>query len=59
MTFSLSPERKRVLTVIDFELSQMDDLTLDNWAREIIGLPERPDGDEPFIGWLLSVWLID
>ena len=50
---TLSPLRKRVLTAIDFEFSQMDDYELDNWAREIIGLPERPEGDEPFVGWLL------
>ncbi len=50
---TLSPLRKRALTAIDFEFSQMDDRELDNWARNIIGLPERPEGHKPFVGWLL------
>jgi len=50
---NIASNRERALTAIDFEFSKMDDLTLDDWARSILGLPFRPKGAKPFVGWLL------
>lgn len=52
MTTNLAP-RKRVINAINFELSLLSDWQLDDLARNLIGLPDRPSGDDPFVGWLL------
>ena len=51
----MASNRERALTAIDFEFSKMDDLTLDTWARSVLGLPSRPVGAKPFVGWLLPI----
>ena len=48
----LSRERERVLQVIDIALQNSNNYELDNIARELLDLPDRPPGSDPFVGWL-------
>ena len=45
--------RERAIAAVTMEFSQMTDIQLDEWARGILGLPDRPENDKPFIGWLM------
>ena len=48
----LSRERERVLQVIEVALQNSNNYELDNIARELLDLPDRPPGADPFVGWL-------
>jgi len=47
--------RKRVLKVIDVALENSNDYELDNLARELLDIPDRPPGAKPFVGWLTPI----
>ena len=53
MSEELVSERTRVLAFLSDHLELMDNNSLDDWARKILDLPPRPQGQKPFIGWLL------
>lgn len=53
MTRDLTRERERVLQVLYQDLEIRTNQELDDLAREILELPERPPGKPPFVGWLL------
>jgi hypothetical protein len=50
---TLTNERERVIAAINLKLNILSDEKLDDLAREVIGLPARPTGSLPFVGWLL------
>ena len=45
--------RERAIAAVTMEFSEMTDIQLDEWARGILGLPDRPDNSKPFVGWLM------
>jgi lysozyme len=51
---TLTSERNRVISAISLKLNTLSNEKLDDFARELMGLPKRPQGDEPFVGWLLA-----
>ena len=48
----LLTKKQRVIKALSIELSLWSDKKLDNFARELLELPPRPDGNQPY-GWLL------
>ena len=50
----LSVYRERAIRAVNAEFSLLNDEKLDDLAREILDLPDRPDGDIPFVGWLVE-----
>lgn len=53
MENDLAAERTRVLEFLFDHLELLDNNNLDDWARKILALPQRPKDQPPFIGWLL------
>lgn len=50
---SLLTSRQRVINAINGELSLLSDNQLDSYARQLFGLPPKPDNAPPFVGWLM------
>ena len=45
-------KKERVINALSKEFSAWSDEILDDYAREVLNIPPRPDGHEPY-GWLL------
>ncbi len=45
-------KKQRVIKALSVEFSLWDEEELDDFARELLAIPPRPEGNEPF-GWLL------
>lgn len=52
---NLIQERERVIRAISAELQLLNDEELDDLARDILSLPDRPIGAIPFVGWLTEI----
>ena len=48
----MATKKQRVIAALSQEFNSWSDGTLDDFARTVLELPQRPEGNEPY-GWLL------